>query len=122
MLCPGAKIKGTTYKPVMQVSSELLAALNNDYSERLKNDKELSILVLETEELRNNISRTRISLNEQARKLELEEAEKRRAEKNDLSGVIIEKEGVLKSDKIDVDDKYLREGLVILSDMITAFG
>ncbi len=119
---PWDQIKGTKYEPVEQISDDLLAALNSDYSDRLKNDKDLGQLVSDTEELKNNISRTKISLNENTRKMELEEIEKKRAEKNDLSGVIIEKEGVREANKIDVEDKYLREGLVILSDMITAIG
>ena len=119
---PWDQIKGTKYKPVEVVSEKLLTQLKADYEDRLKNDKFLAELASETAELKNNILRTEISLNEATRRVELEEAEKRRSERSTLSGVTLDKEGVERGDRIETDDKYLREGLVVLSDIISAIG
>lgn len=119
---PWDQINGTEFQPTGQVSDRLIAKLNQGYKNRLENDKVLSELVAETNELKNNISKTRISLNEEKRKLEIEEAEEMKSKRQNLSGIKIEKEGSLPVDKIDVEDKYLREGLMVLSDIVTAIG
>lgn len=119
---PWDQIKSTKFKPTNQISPQMITALNQDYTSRLKSDKDLIQLVDETAELKENISRTRISLNESVRKKEIEDAEKRKAARNDLSGTKIEVEGQQKSDVIDVDDKYLKEGVVILSEIISSVG
>ncbi|MTI38051.1 carboxy terminal-processing peptidase [Fulvivirga lutimaris] len=119
---PWDQIKSTKFKPSNQISPQMISALNQDYTRRLESDKDLIQLVDETAELKENISRTRISLNEETRKKEIEDAEKRKAARNDLSGTKIEVEGQQKPDKIDVDDKYLKEGVVILSEIISSIG
>lgn len=119
---PWDQIKGTKYDKVDDVSDKLLAQLRADYENRLKNDKFLAELASETADLKSNILKTKISLNEAQRKLELDEAEKKQNERSDLSGVKIDPEGVERGDVFDTDDKYLREGLVVLSDIITAIG
>ena len=119
---PWDQIKSTKFKPSNQISPQMISALNQDYTNRLKSDKDLIQLVDETAELKENISRTKISLNEETRKKEIEDAEKRKAARNDLSGTKIEVEGQQKSDVIDVDDKYLKEGVVILSEIISSIG
>lgn len=119
---PWDQIRGTKYSPSENISKELLLSLNTEYQDRLKNDKFLSELVSETAELKKNISRTRISLNKEERQKSLDEAEKRKSNNGNLSGVKLDKEGVTEGDNIEIDDKYLREGLVVLSDIITAIG
>ncbi|MEQ8475026.1 carboxy terminal-processing peptidase [Fulvivirga sp.] len=119
---PWDQIKSTKFKPSNQISPQMISALNQDYTKRLESDKDLIQLVDETAELKENISRTKISLNEDIRKKEIEDAEKRKAARNDLSGTKVELEGQQKPDAIDVDDKYLKEGVVILSEIISSVG
>jgi carboxyl-terminal processing protease len=119
---PWDQIKGTKFNPSNQVSSKLLADLNKDYTQRLTTDQVLMDLVEETGELKANISKTRISLNEEKRKMEIEEAEKKKAERLKLTGTKIQKEGDPKPEGIDNDDKYLKEGVFILTEMISAVG
>ncbi len=119
---PWDQINSANFKPSNQISPQMISALNQDYTNRLTSDKDLIQLVDETAELKENISRTRISLNEETRKKEIDDAEKRKAARNDLSGTKIEVEGQQKPDAIDVDDKYLKEGVVILSEIISSIG
>jgi carboxyl-terminal processing protease len=64
-----------------------------------------------------NIKDTRVSLNEETRKKELEEAEKRSAAIR-LNTKIL-KEGQVSTDLSELSDEYLREGLFVLGDLIT---
>ncbi|HNP17252.1 MAG TPA: carboxy terminal-processing peptidase [Fulvivirga sp.] len=119
---PWDQIKGTKYSPTNQVSPKLLSELNKDYNKRLTTDPVLIDLVEEIGELKANIAKTRISLNEEKRKLEIEEAEKRKADRLKLTGTKIQGEGDDKPEDIKSDDKYLEEGVVILAEMISAIG
>ncbi len=119
---PWDQIKGTKYNPTNQVSPKLLADLNKDYNKRLTTDPVLIDLVEETGELKANIAKTRISLNEEKRKLEIAEAEKKKADRLKLTGTKIQKEGEANPESINLDDKYLEEGVVILAEMISAIG
>ena len=121
---PWDQIKGTKFNMTKDVSSQLLAKLNDGYSQRLKSDADLKELVAETSELKATLAKTTISLNEKMRKAEMEEAEKRKMERqaNNLSGTKLNKEGTQKEDSIDENDKYLKEGIIILTQVIGAFG
>ncbi len=119
---PWDQIKSAKFYPSTQISPKVISSLNNGYSERLKADNDLLQLVDETEELKENIAKTRISLNEQQRKLEIEEAEKRKNARNSLTGTKIDIENKESDSRIDENDKYLKEGIVILSDMISSIG
>jgi carboxyl-terminal processing protease len=115
---PWDEIRGTLYQKTPIVNQKLLAGLNQSYQERLKRDPTLSRFVNETEEIRKSLSETRISLNEEKRKKEMEEAEKKRAANNKLGGTSIPREGQPTADILNLDDEYLREGLLVLSDLI----
>lgn len=121
---PWDQIKGTKFNMTKDVSSQLLAKLNDGYSQRLKNDADLKELVAETSELKQNLSKTVISLNEVARKKEMDEAEKRRNDRqaSNMSGTKIEKEPGEDKDAIDENDRYLKEGIIILTQVIGAVG
>ncbi|MEQ8926093.1 MAG: carboxy terminal-processing peptidase, partial [Fulvivirga sp.] len=119
---PWDQIKGTKYKPTEQVTEKMLAEVSKEYRDRLENDRHLKDLISETEELKKSISTTRISLNKEERQKEIAEAEKRRTEQSAMEGTKIGKEGIYEVNNIDVDDKYLREGLVVLSDIVSAIG
>ncbi|MEL7004180.1 MAG: carboxy terminal-processing peptidase [Bacteroidota bacterium] len=120
---PWDQIKGTKFNMTKDVSGQLLARLNDGYTERLKSDADLKELVAETSELKANLSKTQISLNEKTRKAEMEAAEKRRTDRQaNLSGAKIDKEGGTPEDQIDENDKYLKEGIIILTQVIGAYG
>ncbi len=75
------------------INGKVIADLNKSYQERLKFDPSLKKYVVETEELKNNLSHTRVSLNETKRKAEMEEQKKREAsEKLDTKIGLIKKE------------------------------
>jgi carboxyl-terminal processing protease len=115
---PWDEIRGTLYQKTPIINDKVLAGLNKSYTERLKTDPGLSRLVTETAEAKKNFNDTRISLNEIIRKKEMEEAEKRAASTK-LDTKIVGKESQPSSDLMELDDEYLREGLFVLSDLIT---
>jgi len=118
---PWDEIRGTLFQKTPIINDKVIANLNKRYNERLKTDSQLSRFAEDTEEARKNLSDTRISLNEQKRKKEMEEAEQK-AQARKLSTKLVGKETPPKqsSDLNTVDDEYLREGLFILGDLITS--
>ncbi|MBT1701871.1 carboxy terminal-processing peptidase [Chryseosolibacter indicus] len=116
---PWDEIRGTLYQRTPIINDRIIAALNKNYVERLKNDQTLGRFVTETEEARKSLKDTRISLNEAVRKKEMEEAEKRSASAK-LNTKIGSKELPITTNLNDLDDEYLREGLFVLSDLITS--
>lgn len=116
---PWDVIKGTPYQRSDDVSEKVLLGLNKSYQERLKFDATLKKYIGETEELKRNLNQTRISLNESKRKLEMAEVEARRSASKELNTRIGGKEGVPSTDLKELDDEYLREGLLILSELLT---
>ena len=119
---PWDKINSTQFQISNSVSLDLLKKLNYDYNERLKSDPELKGLVEETMELNKTMNAKELSLNETERKAERDRLEAKNKSKTILpeSTTVNAESGASKTDKFPVDDKYLREGLVILAEMITA--
>jgi carboxyl-terminal processing protease len=115
---PWDEISGTLFQKTPVINDKVLAGLNKSYQERLKTDPALVRLVDETRETRKSLGETKISLNETIRKKEMEEAEKRKAS-NDKLGTKVVKETGKPINLLNVDDEYLREGLLVLSDLIT---
>jgi carboxyl-terminal processing protease len=74
--------------------------------------------VSDTEELKKNLAQTKISLNERIRKVEMEEAEKKRAQNEKLDTKVTSKEGIPVDELLKLSDEYLREGLLILTDLL----
>ncbi|MFZ6009964.1 MAG: carboxy terminal-processing peptidase [Bacteroidota bacterium] len=117
---PWDEIRGTLYQKTPVINDRVIAGLTKSYNERLKSDPSLGRFVSETEEARRNLQDTKVSLNEATRKKEMEEAEKRAAALK-LDTKIVGKEGTpATSDLHDLDDEYLREGLIVLGDLITS--
>lgn len=115
---PWDVIKSASFQKATDVNEKLLAALTKSYNDRLKTDAVLKKYVTETEELRKNLTETKISLNEEERRKEMTEEEKEKMlnANNDKIGTKITKEGE-KTDVLNLDDEYLREGLLLLSEM-----
>jgi carboxyl-terminal processing protease len=115
---PWDEIRGTLYQKTPMISDRVLSNLTKAYQGRLKTDISLQRFVSETEETSRSYKDTRVSLNEVARKKEMEEAEKKKAANDKLGTKIVTKEGV-PTDVMEMDDEYLREGLFVLGDLIT---
>jgi carboxyl-terminal processing protease len=115
---PWDEIRGTLYQKTPVINDRILAGLNKAYNDRLKSDPMLTRFVGETEEARKSLNDTKISLNEQTRKKQMEEAEKRTAASK-MNTKIAGKETEKSSDLHELDDEYLREGLFVLGDLIT---
>lgn len=119
---PWDQINSTTFNVSQEVSPQLVLRLNDQYSRRLETSPELKALVEDTKELKLNLAKTQISLNEEKRKKEIEEAEKREAKRVSLSGTSIKKESDGNTDNINIEDQYLKEGVIILTQMISEIG
>jgi carboxyl-terminal processing protease len=115
---PWDEIRGTLYQKTPIISDKVLSNLTKAYQGRLKTDISLQRFVSETEETSRSYKDTKVSLNEAARKKEMEEAEKKKAANDKLGTKIVNKEGV-PTDVMEMDDEYLREGLFVLGDLIT---
>ncbi len=119
---PWDQIRPTRFQATNDVNRQLVTRLNEDYDARLQTDQELMNLIAETAELKSNLEKTRVSLNYEVRKKEMEEAEKRRAARNSMDGTKIDKENKTVQESTDIDDKYLKEGVIIFSDLLSAIG
>ncbi|MEZ4972543.1 MAG: carboxy terminal-processing peptidase [Cyclobacteriaceae bacterium] len=117
---PWDVIKGTSFQRASDVNDKVLAGLNRSYQERAKYDSSLKRYITETEELKKNLSQTKISLNESIRKREMEEAEKKRALSKNMNTRITNSDGLPVDELEKLNDEYLREGLLILSDLVTS--
>lgn len=114
---PWDEIKQANYQKSMQINKSVLDALNSSYQNRTMNDKNLKKYISETEQLKKNLLQTQVSLNEAKRKAEIDEAEKLKSEEK-LDTKITNKEGLTTDELLKLNDEYLREGLLILGDLV----
>ncbi|MBM3178463.1 MAG: carboxy terminal-processing peptidase [Bacteroidetes bacterium] len=114
---PWDQIPSAAYDLTNAVNDKLLGQLRKSFNERLKSDQALKQYLSETDELRENINQTKASLNEAERKKQADETEKKKAQ-NSLDTRISGKDGAPDPLK-DLKDEFLREGLLILSEMLT---
>ena len=114
---PWDVIKSTPFQRASDVTDKLIVGLNKSYQERTKFDASLRKYIVETEDLKKNLAQTRISLNEVKRKEEMVEAEKKK-ELNEKLNTRISREG-LPNDLQKMEDEYLRESLLILTELVT---
>lgn len=115
---PWDEIRGTLYQRTPVINPKIVADLNKSYQDRVKTDAELDNFIIETEETRKRINETRVSLNENVRKAEMEEAEKRKVANDKMGATLGNKETKDVNDLSNLQDEYLREGLIVLSDLI----
>ncbi len=113
---PWDEISGTMYQRTPLINPSLIAKLNRAYNERLRTDSSLNRFVKETDEFRRSLSETRVSLNEATRREEMEKAN--RDSLSTLSTRIRSAEIPPVEDLSELTDEYLREGLLVLSDLI----
>jgi carboxyl-terminal processing protease len=116
---PWDEIRGTLYEKSPLISKQTLAFINKSYQERVKSDPQLNKFIRETDETRKNLRETKVSLNEEKRRKEMEEEERQRANAS-LGTKLGDKEtGTVSNPGLKMDDEYLREGILILSELIT---
>ncbi len=116
---PWDEIRGTFYQRTPYVTDRLLQSLRQSYAMRLQSDDQLKRFVAEIEETRARMKEDKISLNENVRRKELEEAELKRKERTP-GDVKIQTEGSRTGKVFKLDDEYLRQGIIVLSEMLTA--
>lgn len=114
---PWDVIRGTTYQKAADINGKVLSDLNKSYLDRTKSDLSLKRYILETEELKQNLSQTKVSLNESKRRQEIEEQKKKTASSK-LDTKLPTREGVA-VDPLNMEDEYLREGVLILTELVT---
>jgi carboxyl-terminal processing protease len=115
---PWDVIKPTTYQKSAQVNPAIISSLSKSYLDRTKSDITLKKYISEVDELKKSFEQTQVSLQESKRKAEMENAEKLKANQK-MDAKVTSKEG-LPADRLeDLNDEYLREGLIFLSDLIS---
>lgn len=117
---PWDVIRKADYQSTTDVNDKLVASINKSYQERLQFDPSLKKYAGEMEGVRKNLKETRISLNEVKRKKEMDEAEKEKSANTNLDTKIGSKEGLSTDDLSKLKDEVLREGLLILSEMVNS--
>ena len=116
---PWDEIKKTDFQKTPDVTDKLVFGLAKNYQDRLKFDTTLKRYVGEVDDMKRNLGETKISLNEVKRKQEMQEAEKRKLASDNLDTKLTSKEGLTPDDLSKLKDEFLREGLLILSDLVT---
>lgn len=115
---PWDQISSSEYSEVDNVTPELLTALLKNYEQRLSNDPGLKDLVDEIEDVKIGRERKSVTLNELTRKAQIEEIEAKQAKRAKPDGAVIDLEyGGVKVKNLNIDDQYLKEGLLILSEI-----
>lgn len=115
---PWDVIKPVPFQKTDLVSSQVVAELNKSYLERTKSDVSLKKYIDETNDLKLNLAQTKVSLNESKRRAEIAEEDKKKAQEK-LDTKLTSKEGLPVDDLQKLKDEYLREGLLILGELVT---
>lgn len=116
---PWDVIRSVSFQKSSSINSKVIAQLNQSFKDRMKFDANLKKYTAETEDLKKTLSQTKISLNETIRKQEMSEAEKKKASEKLDTKVSINSDGVPSNNLQKMDDEFLREGLLILSELLT---
>ena len=115
---PWDKIKSTDYTSFEYVTNDLVKNLQIEYRQRINSDPELKELIKEIEQLKESRNKTLVSLNEEIRKKERQDAEKSKELRMKLTD-LGDAEGLeVQQKNKEIKDAYLREGLNIMADMI----
>lgn len=115
---PWDEIRGTLYEKTPIVNKQTLAYINKSYQDRVKSDPALNKFIRETDEVRRNLRETKVSLNEETRRREMEEAERLRANVSMGTKLGDKETGTVSNTGLKLEDEYLREGILILSELI----
>ncbi len=112
-------IGAASFQKTTDVNDKIIASLNKSYNERAKNDSSLKTFIVDTDDLRKNLHETTVSLNEAKRRKQIEEAEKKKASGKLDTKLTVNKEGLPQDELLKLNDEYLREGLLILTDLVS---
>jgi carboxyl-terminal processing protease len=115
---PWDVIRSASFQKTADINGKVLTDLNKAYQDRVKSDVSLKRYIMETEELKKSLAETKISLNEAKRKKEMEEAQQKKSVNDKLDTKVVGKEGV-PAEGINMDDEYLREGLLVLTNLVS---
>ncbi len=115
---PWDVIRSTPYQKSTAINGKVIADLNKNFQTRLKTDPSLKTYVGETEQLRKNLTEGKVTLNEQKRKAQLTEQEKKAGQEG-LDTSLAPKDAGPTTDLTKLKDEFLREGLLILSELVT---
>ncbi len=116
---PWDVIASATFQKTSDVNDKILAGISKHYQDRIKNDASLKNYINETEELRKNLTLSRISLNEAKRKQEMAEVKAKKPANDKLNTKIPIKDGMPIEDLSKMDDEFLREGILVLADLLS---
>lgn len=116
---PWDEIRSTLYEKTPIVNRQTLATLNKSYQDRVKSDPQLNKFIRETDEVRKNIKDTKVSLNEATRRKEMEEAERIKSNASLGTSIGDKETGTVTSPGLKLEDEFLREGILVLSELIT---
>ena len=116
---PWDEVAPTNFAVTNNISSEMIARLKKVYEYRLKTDKGLQQYVKETKAFEKNLNLSEVSLNQAIRQAERDKLDQLK-KSVDISTTIVNKEtGTTVTDVVNIDDQYLKEGILILAELIT---
>jgi len=116
---PWDEVASTDFSATNDVSTEMIDRLKMVYEYRLKTDKGLQQFVEETKAFEKNLNLSEVSLNQSERQEERDELD-RLKKSADISVTIGDKEtGTTVPDHVNIDDQYLKEGILMLAELIT---
>lgn len=114
---PWDVIKKAAYQKTGYVNDQTLKQVRQAFEKRAATDPQYRKYVENVGELRDNYNQTRISLNETVRRKEMAEAEEKKTQAAKLNTKI--KGTETSTDELStLEDEFLREGLLILSDLV----
>jgi len=116
---PWDVIGAASFQKTTDVNDRIIASLNKSYNERMKHDANLKNFILDTDELRKNLHETSVSLNEAKRRKQIEESEKKKASGKLDTKLTSNKEGLPQDELLKLNDEFLREGLLILTELVS---
>jgi len=114
------QIESSDFEPSNHINEQIIADLNEKHENRLKEEQYLRNLKNEVDEAVNQQNMYRVSLNMSERKAENEAAMERRNAANELREKITSDPELINKINTDgeIKDPYLREGIVVLADLI----
>ncbi|MGM0582302.1 MAG: carboxy terminal-processing peptidase [Bacteroidota bacterium] len=114
------QIESSEYEPSNHINDKIIAELNDKHEKRLKEEQYLRNLKNDVDEAVNQQNMARVSLNMEKREAENEAAMERRNAANELREKISSDPEVVNKINTDgeIKDPYLREGIVVLADLI----
>jgi carboxyl-terminal processing protease len=97
----------------------VLTQVRKNYQNRVNTDPKLKQYYSDIDELHTSLTQTKVSLNESVRRKEMEESELKKSRFNNMNTKI--KNPETGNDELSsMQDEFLREGLLILTDLINS--